>query len=117
VKAKELKRRADHLIAIAKNSDAETACKNKKKIKTPVAARRQAIAALRICYNPLTASEAKEVKANDTSSYSTDRLVINKLFGELRTRFKQRDGGYTRIIRTKDRVGDSAPLCLIEYVE
>jgi ribosomal protein L17 len=35
----------------------------------------------------------------------------------LKTRFANRDGGYTRIIRTIDRVGDSAPLCFIEFLE
>ena len=104
VKAKELRRRADHLITIAKKAE-------------ELSARRQAIAELRIRYNTLTAEQLKAAKAGDTSSYSRDRTVIGTLFGELKNRYASRPGGYTRIIRTIDRVGDSAPLCLIEFVE
>ncbi len=39
------------------------------------------------------------VKGGDKSSHSKDRLIVNKLFGELRERFATRAGGYTRIIR------------------
>lgn len=102
VKAKELRRHADKLITLAK--------------KDTLAARRNAVSALRVSYNPLTAKEAREAKAGDKSSYSRDRTVIGKLFGELKTRFATRNGGYTRIIRTHDRVGDSAPTCYIEYI-
>lgn len=121
-KAKELRRRADQMITIAKKSDTNVWL-SKHPGKTEVdakqaalAARREAIAALRICYNPLTVKEAKAAKGGDLSSYSRDRTVINTLFGELKNRFATRNGGYTRIIRTQDRIGDSAPTCLIEYI-
>ena len=102
VKAKELRRHADKLITLAK--------------KDTLAARRDAVSALRVSYNPLTSSEARKAKAGDTNSYSRDRLVINKLFGELKTRFVARNGGYTRIIQTGDRIGDNARTCFIEYL-
>ncbi len=102
VKAKELRRCADKMITLAK--------------KNTLAAKRDAIASLRVSFNPLTAKEARKAKAGDKSSYSRDRLVIDKLFGELRERFTGRNGGYTRIIRTGDRIGDSAPTCYIEYI-
>ncbi len=102
VKAKELRRHADRMITLAK--------------KNTLAARRDAIAALMVSYNPLSTKEARRVKQGDKSSYSRDRIVIGKLFGELRERFNERNGGYTRIIRTHDRVGDSAPTCYIEYI-
>lgn len=102
VKAKALKRRADRMITLAK--------------KGSLAARRNAIAELQISYNPLTAKEARVAKKGDKSAYARDRLVIQKLFGELKERFTTRNGGYTRIIRTGDRIGDSAPTCYIEYL-
>jgi len=122
-KAKELRRRADQMITIAKKED-KIAQKREKAGQTAadakrdaaVIARREAVSALRICYNTLTSKEAKAAKAGDTSSYSRDRTVIGTLFGELKERFATRNGGYTRIIRTYDRVGDSAPVCFIEYV-
>ncbi len=42
--------------------------------------------------------------------------VGGKLFGELKERYQDRPGGYTRIIHTGFRAGDSAPLAVIELV-
>jgi len=43
-----------------------------------------------------------------------DRDVVKKLFEEIAPRFKDRQGGYTRIYKTGRRPGDAAPLSLIE---
>ena len=40
-----------------------------------------------------------------------------KLFGELGPRFKARPGGYTRILKMGYRVGDNAPMALVELVD
>ena len=45
------------------------------------------------------------------------KAVITKLFGDLATRFAERNGGYTRIIRTGKRVGDAADACILQFVE
>jgi len=42
--------------------------------------------------------------------------VVSKLFGEMADRFRSRPGGYTRIIKTRRRVGDAAHLVAIELV-
>jgi len=42
--------------------------------------------------------------------------IVKKLFGEIAPRFKDRQGGYTRIYRIGWRQGDAAPLSLIELV-
>ncbi len=46
-----------------------------------------------------------------------DRKVVGKLFEMVAPRYKDRPGGYTRIMRLGNRLGDNAPLCLIELVE
>lgn len=101
-KAKELRRHADHMITLAKENT--------------LSSRRRAIAVMMITYNPLTTKEARAVKKGDKSSHNGDRLVIGKLFGDLSTRFATRNGGYTRIIKKDQRMGDNAPTCFIEYL-
>jgi large subunit ribosomal protein L17 len=46
-----------------------------------------------------------------------DTAVVEKLFGDLGPRFKARAGGYTRILRMMPRVGDSAPMALMQLVD
>jgi large subunit ribosomal protein L17 len=43
--------------------------------------------------------------------------MVVKLFNELGPRFKARPGGYTRILKMGFRVGDNAPMALVELVD
>jgi large subunit ribosomal protein L17 len=47
----------------------------------------------------------------------TDKAVVRKLFDTLAARFKDRPGGYTRCIKVGWRVGDRAPVSVVELVE
>ncbi|HEY2811162.1 MAG TPA: 50S ribosomal protein L17 [Rhabdochlamydiaceae bacterium] len=101
-KAKELRRHADRMITLAK--------------KNTLHSRRRAIAELMISFNPLTSKEARAAKKGNKQAYNSDRIIINKLFGELAMRYGERNGGYTRIIKSAPRLGDNAPSCFIEYL-
>ncbi|MEN9472042.1 MAG: hypothetical protein RLZZ495_131 [Pseudomonadota bacterium] len=46
-----------------------------------------------------------------------DRSSVTKLFNDLGPRFKTRPGGYTRILKMGFRVGDNAPMALVELVD
>jgi large subunit ribosomal protein L17 len=46
-----------------------------------------------------------------------DRDSVTKLFNDLGPRFNARPGGYTRILKMGYRVGDNAPMALVELVD
>lgn len=43
--------------------------------------------------------------------------IVNKLFTEIGPRYKERNGGYTRILKCGFRAGDNAPMSFIEFVD
>ena len=46
-----------------------------------------------------------------------DKAAVGKLFSELGPRYKDRPGGYTRILKCGYRAGDNAPMAYIELVD
>ena len=46
-----------------------------------------------------------------------DRMITAKLFDELAGRYKERPGGYTRVLKAGFRHGDMAPMAVIELVD
>ena len=50
------------------------------------------------------------------AAYVRDREMVGKLFGELSTRYRDRSGGYKRIVKTGYRTGDNAPMSIVEFV-
>ena len=51
------------------------------------------------------------------ASFIRERDVVTKLFGPLAERYEKRPGGYTRVLKSRIRVGDAAPLSIIELVD
>ncbi len=50
-------------------------------------------------------------------SYIPNRTVVAKLFAEIAPRFTERNGGYLRIVQTRQRVNDRASMAIIEFVD
>ena len=85
-KAKELQRLADRMVTLGK--------------KNTLDARIRAARMVRFEY----------VDENKT------QYAIQKLFDEIAVKYKDRNGGYTRVLKLGPRRGDSAPMALIEFV-
>jgi large subunit ribosomal protein L17 len=45
-----------------------------------------------------------------------DKDMVVKLFGELTERYRNRSGGYTRIVKAGFRFGDNAPVSILEFI-
>ncbi|HMK61429.1 MAG TPA: 50S ribosomal protein L17 [Dissulfurispiraceae bacterium] len=50
-------------------------------------------------------------------SYIPNRTVMSKLFADIAPRFADRNGGYLRIVQTRQRVNDRAPMAIIEFID
>ena len=87
MKAKELRSVVDELITLAKRGDLH--------------ARRQA------------AKFVRDVVVDE----KTGQTALQKLFNEIGPAYKDRNGGYTRVVKTRVRRGDAAPMAIIELVK
>lgn len=86
MKAKELRSVADKLVTLAKRGDLH--------------ARRQ----------------AAKIVFNVVADEKTGQTALQKLFDEVGPKYADRQGGYTRVIKTEMRRGDAAPMAIIEFV-
>jgi large subunit ribosomal protein L17 len=75
--------------------------------------------ALRTFVEPLlTKSKTDSTHSRRTVfSYLQNKDIVTELFREIAPKIANREGGYTRIIRTGYRLGDNAEMCLIELVD
>lgn len=83
-------------------------------IKTTVAKAKE----LRRVAEPLITRAKNDSVANRRVAFSRlrDKEVVGKLFAEIGPHFKERPGGYVRILRYGYRPGDNAPMALVQLV-
>jgi large subunit ribosomal protein L17 len=75
--------------------------------------------ALRVYAEPII-NKAKEDSTNNRRivfSYLQDKEAVKELFGEIATKIANRPGGYLRILKLGNRLGDNAATAMIEFVD
>ena len=74
---------------------------------------------LRRVAEPLITLAKSDSVSNRRSAFSKlrDKEIVGKLFNDLAPRYKDRPGGYTRILKCGFRSGDAAPMAYIELVD
>ena len=74
---------------------------------------------LRRVVEPMITLAKEATVANKRLAFNRlrDREIVVKLFNEIGPMFKDRKGGYTRILKMGYRVGDNAPLAYVELVQ
>ena len=91
-RANEVRRTAEKMITLGKRGDLHS--------------RRQAAKFVR--------NEIADVRAEEEDIIV--ETALQKLFGDLADRYEERQGGYTRILKTEPRRGDAAPMVILEFV-
>jgi large subunit ribosomal protein L17 len=74
---------------------------------------------LRRVVEPLITLAKEDSVANRRLAFNRvrDKEAVGKLFKELGPRFKDRPGGYLRILKTGPRAGDAAPMAIVQLVD
>ena len=74
---------------------------------------------LRRVVEPLITLAKEDGVANRRLAFDRlrDKAAVGKLFSELGPRFKERPGGYLRILKMGPRPGDAAPMALVQLVD
>lgn len=93
-RAKEIRKTVEKMITLGKRGDLH--------------ARRQAAAFVR--------HEIASENFDEATDKYTAQTVLQKLFDDIAPRYAERNGGYTRILKTEPRRGDAAPMAIIELV-
>lgn len=75
--------------------------------------------ALRMYAEPLINRAKEDSMANRrlVFSYLQNKYAVSELFREVSQKIADRNGGYTRILKTGNRLGDNAKMCFIELVD
>ena len=75
--------------------------------------------ALRMYAEPLINKAKQDTTASRRTvfSYLQNKEAVTELFKEVATKISDRPGGYTRILKTGNRLGDNAKMCFIELVD
>jgi large subunit ribosomal protein L17 len=75
--------------------------------------------ALKIYIEPLI-TKSKEDSTHSRRvvfSYLNDKVAVSELFRDISPKIAERPGGYTRILKTGNRIGDNAEMCILELVD
>ena len=112
-KINHLSRTSSHRKAMLANM--ATSLILKKRITTTIAKAK----ALRTFVEPLiTKGKSDTTHSRRTVfSYLQDKEAVSELFRDVAVKVAERPGGYTRILKTGNRIGDNAEMCFIELVD
>jgi len=110
---RKLNRNASHRKAMFRNMTASLI--EHEQIKTTLPKAKE----LRMVAEPLITLGKTPTLANRRLAFSRlrDRAAVSKLFDDLGVRFKDRPGGYLRILKCGLRTGDKAPMAFVQLVD
>jgi large subunit ribosomal protein L17 len=110
---RKLNRTSEHRLAMLRNM--MNSLLQHEAIKTTVPKAKE----LRRVVEPMITLAKEPTMANKRLAFNRlrDRDIVTKLFSELGPRYQTRPGGYTRILKMGFRVGDNAPMALVELVD
>ncbi len=119
INAKKLNRSSSHRMALLRNLSAQLITHERITTTLPKAKALRPFVEKLISLAKRGESDGEKLAAIRVaaSKLNNDRVVTQKLFGELRERYANRNGGYTRILKINNRIGDNTPMALVELVD
>ena len=110
---RKLGRNASHRDAMFRNM--VTSLLDQERIVTTVPKAKEA---RRVAEQMITLGKRGDLHARrQAMAYIRSKSIVAKLFDQLSSQYSERHGGYTRIIRTGTRLGDAAPMAILELVD
>ena len=110
---RKLGRRSEHRTAMLRNI--VTSLLDMERIVTTVPKAKEV---RRVAEQMITLGKRGDLHARrQAMAYIRSKEVVAKLFDQLSSQYADRQGGYTRIIRTGFRAGDAAPMAILDLVE
>lgn len=123
-KGRKLKRTASHRKALLSNLATALFKSESKRIKTTVAKAKEV---RRLVDNLITKAKRASAEGQDNAKvvhakreiykYIRNREILSGIFTEVVPKVKERPGGYTRVIKIGNRLGDAAEMAILELVD
>jgi len=112
VKGRKLRRTTAHREALLRNL--VTSFIEKERIQTTLAKAKESRP---LAEKMITLAKTDTLHARRRAlAFLTKESAVTKLFGEVAPRFRERPGGYTRIVKTGPRMGDGAQMAFLELI-